>query len=93
MADRLRWHPGLYSGDHVVAYEDRFLGVREREWKSILSYPREAYTRKRSFFQGPAGWGRVPIWPLVPSNERERERKRERNRRKMKVEIAANQSN
>lgn len=34
---RIRWDPGMDSGDHVVGYEDRFLGIRERpldQWKA-----------------------------------------------------------
>ena len=34
---RLRWDPEMDSGDYLVGYEDRFLGIRERpldQWKS-----------------------------------------------------------
>ena len=28
--NRLRWDPGLDSGDYVVGYEDRFVGAQEK---------------------------------------------------------------
>lgn len=34
---RIRWDPGMDSGDYLVGYEDRFLGIRERpldQWKA-----------------------------------------------------------
>ncbi|CAJ2502085.1 Uu.00g049380.m01.CDS01 [Anthostomella pinea] len=35
--NRIRWDPAMDSGDYIVGYEDRFLGVRERaidDWKA-----------------------------------------------------------
>lgn len=35
--NRIRWDPGMDSGDYIVGYEDRFLGTKERAldaWKS-----------------------------------------------------------
>lgn len=35
--NRIRWDPAMDSGDYVVGYEDRFLGIRERaldQWKA-----------------------------------------------------------
>ncbi|ETS83175.1 hypothetical protein PFICI_05051 [Pestalotiopsis fici W106-1] len=34
---RIRWDPGMDSGDYLVGYEDRFLGIKERaldQWKA-----------------------------------------------------------
>jgi uncharacterized protein (UPF0248 family) len=35
--NRIRWDPGMDSGDYLVGYEDRFLGIMERaldQWKA-----------------------------------------------------------
>ena len=54
---RLRWDPGMDSGDYVVGYEDRFLGIRERpldQWKSeqtdeeFIPQHRIEYFKRRS---------------------------------------------
>ncbi|KAH9897260.1 hypothetical protein F4778DRAFT_744990 [Xylariomycetidae sp. FL2044] len=62
--NRLRWDPALDSADYVVGYEDRFLGVRERDldaWKSeqtddeFIPQHRILYFRRR-------GDGGVRVW-------------------------------
>lgn len=55
--NRLRWDPSLDSSDHVIGYEDRFLGVREMaldRWKTeqtdeeFIPQHRILYFRRRS---------------------------------------------
>ncbi len=54
---RLRWDPSMDSGDYIVGYEDRFLGIRERaldQWKSeqtdeeFIPQHRIAYFKRKS---------------------------------------------
>lgn len=62
---RLRWDPEMDSGDYVVGYEDRFLGIRERpldQWKSeqtdeeFIPQHRIEYFKRRS--DGVIVWNR-----------------------------------
>ncbi|VBB77079.1 Putative protein of unknown function [Podospora comata] len=55
--NRLRWDPGMESGDFVVGYEDRFLGAQEKElddWKTeqtdeeFIPQHRILYFRRKS---------------------------------------------
>ncbi|RYP28413.1 hypothetical protein DL767_007221 [Monosporascus sp. MG133] len=62
---RLRWDPEMDSGDYIVGYEDRFLGIRERaldQWKSeqtdeeFIPQHRIEYFKRRS--DGVVVWDR-----------------------------------
>ncbi|KAI1298958.1 hypothetical protein F5Y03DRAFT_366950 [Xylaria venustula] len=55
--NRIRWDPNMDSGDYIVGYEDRFLGVKERAfdaWKSeqtdeeFIPQHRILYFKKKS---------------------------------------------
>ena len=63
--NRLRWDPNLDSGDHIVGYEDRFLGTREialDRWKTeatdeeFIPQHRILYFRRRN--DGVVVWDR-----------------------------------